>query len=69
MEKEETEHLTQGENGKRLKESINQLKTSEVNSITNQKNKMETKHIILITLAVIYIAAAIVLRVNDSGKF
>ena len=68
MEKDETEHLMKGDNGKRLKESINQLKKSQVNSITNQ-NKMETKHIILITLAVIYIAAAIVLRVKDNGKF
>lgn len=30
---------------------------------------MTTKHIILITLAVIYIATAIVLRVKDNGKF
>lgn len=68
MEKDETEYLMKGENGKRLKESINQLKKSQVNSITNQ-NKMTTKHIILITLAFIYIAAAIVLRVKDNGKF
>ena len=68
MEEDETEHLMKGENGKRLKESIGQLKTSQVNSITNQ-NKMTTKHIILITLAVVYIVTAIVLRVKDNGKF
>ena len=30
MEKDETEYLTQGENGKRLKESISELKKSEM---------------------------------------